>query len=117
MSDFLGSLGLSSGQSGQSPVFMIGWIVIMIAVFYFLLIRPQQKREKLRRSMLSAVKSGDRVVFGGGLMGTVANVKEKTIMIKVGDNMKMEVLRAAVVQVLDKDEEPDATKLAEGSKA
>lgn len=110
---------LFGGQAGggQSPIFMIGWIVIMIAVFYFLLIRPQQKREKERRGMISGVKSGDRIVFGGGFMGTVANVKEKTLMVKIADGVKVEILRAAIVQVLGKDEEPDSAKLAEGSKA
>jgi preprotein translocase subunit YajC len=92
----------------QSPIFMFGWLAMMIAIFYFILIRPQQRREKERRALLSAVKSGDRVLFGGGLIGTVSNVSEKTFTIKVADKVKVDVIRAAVTQVLEKGAElPD----------
>ncbi len=98
--------GAGGGANQQSPVFMFGWIAIMIAIFYFLMIRPQQKRAKERQKLLDAIKSGDRVVFGGGILGTVTNVKEKTILIKIADNVKIEVSRGAVSQVLDKGETP-----------
>jgi preprotein translocase subunit YajC len=97
----------ADGAPQQSPIFMFGWIAIMIAVFYFLMIRPQQKRAKERQKLLDAVKSGDRVVFSGGILGVVTNVKDKTLMIKVADNVKLEVSRAAVTQVLDKGETPE----------
>jgi len=95
-----------SGQPAQSPVFMFGWLAIMIALFYFMLIRPQRRKEKERQQLLSAIKTGDRVLFGGGLIGIVANVKEKTYVIKVADKVKVEVVRGAVSQVLDKGELP-----------
>lgn len=98
--------GGASGQAGQSPVFMFGWLAIMIALFYFMLIRPQRRREKERQQLLSAIKSGDRVLFGGGIIGIVANVKEKTYVLKVGDKLKLEVVRGAVTQVLAKGELP-----------
>lgn len=99
--------GAGAGANQQSPVFMFGWIAIMIAIFYFLMIRPQQKRAKERQKLLDAIKSGDRVVFGGGILGTVTNVKEKTILIKIADNVKIEVSRGAVTQVLEKGETPE----------
>lgn len=95
-----------SGQPAQSPMFMFGWLAIMIALFYFMLIRPQRRREKERQQLLSAIKSGDRVLFSGGIIGIVANVKEKTYVIKVGDKTKLEVVRGAVTQVLAKGELP-----------
>ena len=98
------------GQGGaaaeQSPIFFFGWIGIMIAIFYFMIIRPQRRKEKERQSLLQAVKTGDRVLFSGGIIGIVANVKEKTLVIKVGDKMKLEVLRGAISQVLEKGDLP-----------
>ena len=95
------------GAQQQSPIFMFGWIAIMIAIFYFLMIRPQQKRAKERQKLLDSVKSGDRVVFSGGILGTVTNVKDKTLMVKVADNVKIEVSRGAITQVLAKGELPE----------
>ena len=98
--------GTAAGGQAQSPVFMFGWLAIMIALFYFMLIRPQRRKEKERQQLLSAIKTGDRVLFGGGLIGIIANVKEKTYVIKVADKTKLEVVRGAVTQVLDKGELP-----------
>jgi preprotein translocase subunit YajC len=94
------------GSGEQSPVFMFGWLGLMLVIFYFMLIRPQQRRDKERRGLLSQIKSGDRVIFGGGLIGVVANVKDKTFVIKVGEKMKLEVLRSAVTQVVNEGDLP-----------
>ncbi|MBP7829776.1 MAG: preprotein translocase subunit YajC [Kiritimatiellae bacterium] len=99
--------GGAGGQQQQSPVFMIGWLGLMLVIFYFMLIRPQQRREKERRALLSQIKSGDRVVFCGGLLGIVTNAKEKTFTIKVDEGVKLEVVRGAVTQVLEKGEVPE----------
>ncbi|MBI3987621.1 MAG: preprotein translocase subunit YajC [Lentisphaerae bacterium] len=93
------------GQGGQSPMMLIGWLVIMVALFYFMLIRPQQRKEKERKALMEGIKSGDRVIFSGGIVGTVTNVKDKTLAVKVADNTKIEVLRGAVNRILQKDEE------------
>jgi preprotein translocase subunit YajC len=99
----MGSSG--EGAQKQSPAFMIVWMAVMIGVFYFLMIRPQKRKEKDRRDLLAAAKTGDRVVFGGGLLGVIANVKDKAFVIKVAENVKIEVARYAVTQILDKGEE------------
>ncbi len=101
-----GMMGAPGGaQGGQSQGLMIGWLLIMVALFYFMLIRPQQRKEKARRNMVSSIKSGDRVLFGGGLLGTVTNVKDQVFTIKIADNTKIDVVRASVTRVLDKDED------------
>jgi preprotein translocase subunit YajC len=103
------ALGPAPGGSGaeqQSPVFMFGWLAVMIAIFYVMLIRPQRRREKDRQALIQAIKTGDRVLFAGGIIGIVANVKEKTFVIKVGEKSKLEVLRGAVSQVLGTGELP-----------
>ena len=102
----MGGFGGQGGQQAQSsPVMMIGWLVIMVGLFYFMMIRPQQRKEKERRALIAGIKSGDRVVFGGGIIGTVANVKETVLVVKVAENTKLEVLRSAVTRVVQKDED------------
>ena len=102
----MGGFGGQGGQQAQSsPVMMIGWLVIMVGLFYFMMIRPQQRKEKERRALITGVKSGDRVVFGGGLIGTVANVKNTVLVVKVAENTKLDVLRASVTRVIQKDED------------
>jgi len=102
------------GGAQNSSVFMFVWLGLMVALFYFMLIRPQKRREKERQALLAAVKTGDRVLFGGGMLGVVANVKDKTLVVKIADNVKVEVVRAAVTQVLDKGAEPEGTGSACG---
>ena len=91
-----------AGPGGFTPVGFFGWIAIMIAIFYFMIIRPQNRREKERRALIASVKSGQRVLFGGGILGTVTNVKDKTLMVKIADNVKVEITKGAVSTVLQK---------------
>ena len=77
-------------------------MVIIIGIMYFMMIRPQQRKEKERRQMIESLKSGAKVIFGGGLVGTVTNVKDTTFVIKVADNVKVEALRGSVSKVLEK---------------
>ena len=105
--DFIITAMLGSGAQGQaqgSPFGMFIPMIIIFAIFYFMLIRPQQRKEKERRAMIDAVKSGDKVMFSGGILGTVTNTKENTLVIKIADGVKVEVARGAVARVLDKGE-------------
>ncbi|MBU4199290.1 MAG: preprotein translocase subunit YajC [Verrucomicrobia bacterium] len=94
-----------AGQGQQSPYMLIGWLVIMVGLFYFMMIRPQQRKEKERKNLISNIKSGDRVIFGGGLVGIVANIKERVFVIKIADNTKVEAVKGAITRVLQKDED------------
>jgi preprotein translocase subunit YajC len=86
----------------------------IIGIFYFLIIRPQNKKRKETEKMLSALKKGDKVVTIGGLHGIVQSVKDTTVLIKVDDNVKLEFLRSAVSSVVspskEKIEEKDDAK-------
>jgi preprotein translocase subunit YajC len=82
-------------------------MALFLGIFYIVLIKPQRRREKERRAMLENVKKGDRVLFSGGIIGLVTNVKEKTFSIRVADNVKLEVSRGAVSHVLEKGEMPE----------
>ena len=75
-------------------------IVLMIGIFYFLMIRPQQRKEKERQKMISELRAGQRVMFAGGLAGTVVEAREHTFMIEVAPGVKIEVARGAVSRVL-----------------
>lgn len=94
------------GQSQGSGMLMMGYMVIIFALFYFMMIRPQMKREKERKKLIENIKAGDRVMFCGGMLGTVATVSDQTFLVKVADNTKVEIARGAVVRVLGKDEVP-----------
>jgi len=74
--------------------------VLIIGIFYFLIIRPQNKKRKETEKMLSSLKKGDKIVTIGGIYGTVSTVKETTVIVKVDDNVKMEFLRSAVSSVI-----------------
>ena len=81
-------------------------MVLLFGVFYFMIIRPQQRKEKERKALIENLKTGERVMFSGGILGTIANVKEHTFIIKIADNVKIEVARAAVTKILEKGEKP-----------
>lgn len=92
----------SSGGSMATTLVTFGLIIL---IFYFLIIRPQKKRDKEAKDMLAAIKKGDKIVTIGGIRGTVAVVKESTVIVKVDDNTRIEFSKNAISQVLNKKEE------------
>lgn len=89
----------------QAPVlFQFAPLIIIAILFYFLLIRPQQKKQKDHQRLVAAVKTGDKVVTNAGIHGIVANVKETTLLLKVADNVKIEMDKAAVAAVVKSSE-------------
>ena len=75
------------------------FVVFILLIFYFLLIKPQQKKEKNRLSMLKAVKKNDEIVTSGGIHATVLNVKEKTITVRIDDNVKIEIEKDFILRI------------------
>lgn len=92
---------------------MIITVALMIAIFYFFLIRPQSKRQKETEKMLAALKKGDKVVTIGGIHGVISSTKEKTVIVKVDDNTKLEFNRSAIASVVQPENEKSAEKKAE----
>jgi preprotein translocase subunit YajC len=93
-------LFLAQAAPEQPPaIFQFLPLIIIAVLFYFLLIRPQQKKQKEHQKLVSSVKTGDKVVTNAGIHGIVSNVKESTILLKVADNVKIEMDKAAVVSV------------------
>lgn len=78
-------------------------LILIFVVFYFLLIRPQQKKAKLHREMLGALRRGDRVITGGGIIGQVVKLEgEAEVVVEIAENVKVKVLRATIQDVLQK---------------
>jgi preprotein translocase subunit YajC len=88
---------MQSFLTGQAP-----FLLVMVAVMYFMMIRPQMKKAKEHRAMIEALAKGDEVVIGGGLMGKVSKINETTLNLEVSAGVEVQVQRDAVVQVLPK---------------
>ena len=91
----------SSGLLG-SPIFLI---VIPVAIFYFLVILPQNRQRKKVQAMLAALKSGDKVVTSGGIYGTVAGIDGDAVILRIADQVKIRVARSAIAQVEGSEDE------------
>ena len=97
---FAQSGGLAEGCLGLMP------IILVMIIFYFLLIRPQQKRAKQHRQMLSALRRGDKVVTNGGITGTIVKVVDDldTVEVEIAKDVKVNVVRAMIAEVSSKTE-------------
>lgn len=88
-------------QGGGNMLVSFLPLVLMFVIFYFLLIRPQQKRQKEHQNMLKALKKGDKVATSGGMIGTVWGVDDNKVVLKVGeDEVKLEFEKSAITTVL-----------------
>ena len=117
MFDMLLQTATEAGAKSNGNIMMtIIPFVLIFVVFYFFLIRPQNKKQKETEKMISALKKGDKIITIGGIHGTVTNTKENTVVIRVDDNTKIEINRSAVSTVISdkvekKDEAPEEKKL------
>lgn len=102
--------GTEANPTGQL-LQMFGMFAILGVMFYFLLIRPQSKQRKEQEAMIKGVKTGDKILMSNGIFGIVTNVKDKSVMVKIADNVKVEVAKSAIGTVLPKsaDAEPVTT--------
>jgi preprotein translocase subunit YajC len=86
--------------AGGGSLVMFGTMAAIFAVFYILLIRPQQRKQKKWQEMLEALKTGDRVVTSGGIRGVIMTIKDDYLYLRVApDNLKIEVARSAIISV------------------
>jgi preprotein translocase subunit YajC len=96
------------GQPAQSPIVTIVPMVLLFIVFYFILIRPQQKKAKQQAEMLKTVKSGDKIVTSSGIIATVVTVKEDSISIRSAD-AKLEITKGAIAEIRERSGESSAS--------
>lgn len=97
------AMGAPPGQTGQAQPFWVSLfpILLMVVVFYFILMRPQQKRAKEEAEMRKTIKPGDKVVTSSGIIGVVIGVKEKSLSIRSADS-KFEILKSAVAEITER---------------
>ena len=94
-----------SGPGGGLGGFLVPMLLIFV-MMYFVMIRPQKKRQMEQQRLVNALKTGDRVVTNAGIHGLISNVKETTVIVKVADNVKIEMEKSAVTTVF----KPEAAK-------
>ncbi len=90
----MGQDGSQAGQAGGLVSFLP--IIILFAIFYFLLIRPQQKKAKEHRDMIAGLKKGNRVITSGGIYGTIQTIDESTIGLEIAEKIKIKISRSSV---------------------
>lgn len=92
------ALGAQAQGATEAPSALVSLmpLILMFVIFYFLLIRPQQKKQKAHAKMISELKKNDEVITSGGIHGTIVNVKEKTYILRVDDNTRIEILKSAI---------------------
>jgi preprotein translocase subunit YajC len=95
----------TAAAPAPNPITQFAPLIFIGVIFYFLLIRPQQKQRKEQQKLIESIKTGDKVVTSSGIHGMISNVKDRTVLLKVADNVKIEIDKAAVATVLDRSSE------------
>jgi preprotein translocase subunit YajC len=107
LSSLFFAFGQEAAKQPASPMSGMGsllpMMLVMFAIIYFLMIRPEQKKQKERQKMMAAMKKGDRVMTSAGIFGTVGAVKDSSIMVKIAENTVVEFAKNAVTTVINKD--------------
>ena len=102
--------GGSSGGGGTQLVTMLVTFGLIIVVFYFLVIRPQNRKQRDAKKMLESIRKGDRVVTVGGMHGFVESVKDDAVVLRIDDNVKVKFNKSAVSQVLERRDDSGDSK-------
>jgi preprotein translocase subunit YajC len=92
-------------------------MVIMFAVMYFVMIRPQRRQKQEHEARVAALKSGDKIVSSGGIYGLITNVKTTTVIVKIADNVRIELDKSCVASVISKADEPTEAAVVETDSA
>ena len=111
-------MGAPGGEAPTGPAALMNFfpLIAIIGIFYFLIIRPQNKKQKETQKMLAALKKGDKVVTIGGIHGTIQTVRETTVIVRVDENTKMEFSRSAIssIETAAKEDKKEDKKISEG---
>ena len=99
-----GGQGATSGFSAFIP------LILMFVIFYFLLIRPQQKRSKEHREMVSNLKKGDRIVTSGGLYGRITGMDDTTLTVEISDKVRVKIARGNISTIIHSNSQAQTSK-------
>ena len=103
-------MGPPPGNGGGSTLFSFLPLVAIIGIFYFLILRPQRKKQQETQKMLSALRKGDRVVTIGGIHGVIQSIRDTSVIVKVDENTKLEFTRSAIASVSAREDRDDDDK-------
>ncbi|MDB4020732.1 preprotein translocase subunit YajC [Litorivicinus sp.] len=106
----ISSAHANTAAAGPDPMFQILMLVGFVAIFYFLLWRPQQKRAKEHRNLIDGLAKGDEVATGGGLMGRITRVSDDLIKLEISEGVEVVIQKPAVALLLPKGTMKDAAK-------
>ena len=98
-----------AAQPGGGGMSMLVPMLLIFAIFYFMMIRPQQRKEKERRKMIDELRAGAKIVFGGGIVGTIVEAKDKVFVVETAPGCRMDVLRTAVQSAVPEGEAAKAS--------
>ncbi|MEE9168217.1 MAG: preprotein translocase subunit YajC [bacterium] len=102
----IASFIIMQAEQGGNPIWAFMPFILIFLIIYFLMIRPQSKKQKETKRMISSLDKGDRIVTIGGIYGTIVGIKEKekeaTLLVKIADNVKVELARSSVARKLEK---------------
>jgi preprotein translocase subunit YajC len=90
-------LAMAAPQQGANPLAPFITMIAILAIFYFILMRPMKQKQQKVQAFLAALKEGDRVVTSGGIFGTITKLKEDAVQLQIAQNVKIDVSRAAIV--------------------
>lgn len=101
----------AAGNSGGGSNGLFGLVpmICLVVIFYFLIIRPQSQKQKQHQALVSTLKTGDKVVTSGGIHGLISNVKETTVIVKIADNVKVEVDKTSIASVTKRADDAPAS--------
>ena len=107
LANALFAMGQPPGQQGSTAPWYVQFfpLFLMVFVFYFVFIRPQQRKAKQHDTLMKTIRSGDKIVTTSGIVGIVISVKEKTVAIRSADT-KLEILKSAVTEITERSGEP-----------
>ena len=96
--------GATAEDSTTSTLYMVGFLVVIFALFYFVMIRPQRKRQKEQQQAIAAIQKGDRVITAGGIFGVVDSVREDSVVMKVEGGTLIRVAKGSVMVLKDQEQ-------------
>ena len=102
MDFFISNAYAQAGEAAANPLTSFLPLIVIFAVFYFMLIRPQMKRAKEHKQLVSQLSKGDEVITNGGLLGKITDVSDSFVTLELADNMQIKLQRSAVANVMPK---------------
>ena len=113
----MGGLGGATGSGGSGGFTSFIPLILMFVIFYFLLIRPQQKKTKEHRQMVDTLKTGDRIITSGGLHGRITGVSENALTVEIAEKVRVKVNRGSVTALMQTSPPPAVPKKEKKDKA